>query len=188
MSRPVAAMNARNSSTVTALVEMANGRSIDTQCTGFSNDAEILPARSDPCLNRPLGTTVRAGHAGQSRMTVPDFGSAADPAGTFSDSGAWCTMIHATTASTAIAAPTPTSRATAPAVRRPRDPNRGNSGNCAARLDSGAAIDMVGAAIDAVGAAIDTVCAASNGGASNAEIAGAGRYSRCGRSSATVIS
>src|SRR5712692_9096658 len=85
MSRLVAAMNGRNSSTVTALVEMANGRPINTQCGGLSNVAESPSAWFDPCLNRPAGTTVRAGHAGQSRMTDPGFGAAADTtADTFS--------------------------------------------------------------------------------------------------------
>src|SRR6266446_7772478 len=138
MSRPVAAMNARNSSTVTGLVEMANGLPTKTQCGGLSNAEELPSVRFDPCLNRPAGTMVRAGHVGQSRMTVPGCGAAAaTTAGTFSGSGAWWAMIQATTASTASAAPSQANRATAAAGVRRRDPNRGTSENCAAGLDLG---------------------------------------------------
>ena len=71
--RPVAATNCWNSSTVTALVDMA-GRLIITQCSGFSNDAEPLSVTAEPCWKRPAGRTVMPGHDARSRITVPDLG------------------------------------------------------------------------------------------------------------------
>src|SRR5580698_3342056 len=70
MSLPVDATNSRNSSTVTALVDSALGWELNTQCSGFSN-AEPFSAGAEPCSKRPVGSTVKTGQVGQSRIVVP---------------------------------------------------------------------------------------------------------------------
>src|ERR1700734_1527926 len=93
MSRPLAAMNCWNSSTVTAFVDMAKGRLMATQCSGFSNNAAPLAASAEPCLNRPAASIVMTGQVGQSWITLPAFGTAATgraatPTGTGAGGGA----------------------------------------------------------------------------------------------------
>src|SRR5258707_2091909 len=77
MSLPEAVMNSWNSSTVTAFVDMANELPMATQCCGFAN-AKPFSAGAEPCLNRPAGSTVMAGHRGQWRVTVPGVGTAGE--------------------------------------------------------------------------------------------------------------
>src|ERR1700679_4255503 len=101
-------MNSRNSSRVTGLVDMANGPPTTTQCSGLSNDEEPLSVPADPCLNRPAGSTVKPGHVGQSRNTVPGLGTTAEETtGTVPGAGARCTKNQTANTSTRIATPTP---------------------------------------------------------------------------------
>src|ERR1700733_727019 len=114
MSRPAAGMNSRNSSRVTAFVNIANGRPMTTQCSGLPNDEEPPSAPADPCLNRPAGSTVRPGHVGQSRNTVPGLGATVEEtAGTFAGAGARCPKNQTANTSTRIAAPAPAAGAIA---------------------------------------------------------------------------
>src|ERR1700722_19560353 len=108
MSRPAAVMNSRNSSRVTALVNIANGRPMTTQCSGLSKDEEPLSAAADPCLSRPAGSTVKPGHVGQSRNTVPGLlGTPAEKtAASFAGTGARCPKNQTANTSTRIATPT----------------------------------------------------------------------------------
>src|SRR5882724_3013492 len=123
MSRPVAVMNWWNSSTVTTFVDMANGRPMITQCCGLAKDTAPLSAGAEPCLNRPAGSTVMAGHVGQSRISVPGFGTAGGDAATGAGTGARWTENQATTAHSNTAAPAPVARAITPGfIARPTTP------------------------------------------------------------------
>ena len=96
---------------MTALVDMAKGRLIITQCSGFSN-AEPLSVTAEPCWKRPAGRTIMLGHDAQSRITVPGSGSPATVgAGTGAGSGACRPTIETTAAIVNTAAsPTPVAR------------------------------------------------------------------------------
>src|SRR5882762_3654925 len=118
MSRPVAAMNCWNSSTVTAFVDIASGRPMVTQCSGFSNGAAPLSVRADPCWNRPVGSTVMPGHVGQSCTTVPGFGTAGDEIAA-TGAGAWRAKNQTTAATMNTAALNPIARAIAPDFQAP---------------------------------------------------------------------
>src|ERR1700678_724279 len=114
MSRPAVVMNSRNSSRVTALVDIANGRPMTTQCSGLSNEEEPLSVPADPCLNRPAGSTVKPGQVGQSRNTVPGLGATAEvTAGTVAGAGARCTKNQTANTSTRITTPAPAAGAIA---------------------------------------------------------------------------
>src|SRR6266446_3528777 len=109
MSLPEAVMNSWNSSTVTAFVDMANELPMATQCCGFAN-AKPFSAGAEPCLNRPAGSTVMAGHVGQSRITVPGVGTAGDEAAGAGTGARWMEN-QATTTNASAAAATPAARA-----------------------------------------------------------------------------
>src|SRR5260370_28103311 len=102
-----------------------------TQCSGLVND-EPLSVRAALCLNRPAGSTVMAGQVGQSRITVPGLGAAADePAGTSVGAGAWRAKNHATAATSNTAALNPIARAIAPGFAIPPRSGAENSAtNC----------------------------------------------------------
>src|SRR6266446_1621118 len=112
MSLPEAVMNSWNSSTVTAFVDMANELPMATQCCGFAN-AKPFSAGAEPCLNRPAGSTVMAGHVGQSRITVPGVGTAGDEAAGAGAGARWMEN-QATTTNASAAAATPAARAIRP--------------------------------------------------------------------------
>src|SRR5258708_7658861 len=98
MSLPEPVINSWNSSTAPAFVGMANERPMSTQCCGFAS-AKPFSAGDEPCLNRPAGSTVMAGHVGQSRITVPAFGTTGDETtGTGAGTGARWTENQTTTA------------------------------------------------------------------------------------------
>src|SRR5882757_436944 len=91
-----------------------------TQCSGFSNGAEPLSARADPCWNRPEGSIVMPGHDGQSCTTVPGFGTAGDEI-TAGGAGvdAWRPKNQTTAAMRNTAVLNPIARAIAPDRKTP---------------------------------------------------------------------
>src|SRR5258708_771259 len=87
-----------------------------TTCAGFSNGDASVSVYLEPCSKRPAGSTVTAGHVGQSCNTIPACGiaAAATAGGAFSGAAGWRAKSHVTNASTTIAAPTPITRTSEP--------------------------------------------------------------------------